>query len=408
MKSKLTWFSFVPLAIAAIVLNLLGTLGVFSGLAPNTLQFAAVAAVLLMFIINIIFVATDKKTSPAYLLARNIPAGVAAFVAAGMTASKSALTIILGMQNRSFDFMTIALTAFGMIAAVCLVVIAIAHFQGRNFLPRMGALFLSMPVWAGLSLIQEFLNNRTVSVAFVNPVKLVCLAFMMIFLFKLSMVIATIDGKNPVKSMFLYGFPLAGLGLAYGAASIADAVINGLDYSENVVAYLAIALSVYIIFFNIEITRLGRTNEEQIVKFDLDDYNEEELIYGAFQDNEVVKSNVTSEEYDYDYDYSSNEDMSDYLTEKEESYTDEYDYYGYGDETEKEQLVVAPEGSDDDAIYVDSTVVETFEENLIETNEEASAENVIPDETPEASVEYDSAEEKMAKIDKLLADLDND
>jgi hypothetical protein len=328
-------------------------------------------------------------------MSRNIPSAVFAVLAAGMIASKSALTTILALQNGSFNLFTFGMVFFGMLTAICFVVIALAHVQGKNFLPRMGALFLAMPVWSGLMLINEFLNNRTVSVISINPIPLFCFAFLMIYTFKLSMVVATISGKNPVKAMFLYGLPFATIGFIYGFVNIVNIITSGIDYSENVIGFAFLSLALYVVFFNIEITKKAFTKDEQVVKFDLDDFDEEQRVYGAYQDNTVVAPEEQTGDYDYDYTFAT-EDAEEFVTEPDSSYTEEYDYIdSYGNTHEADDLVVAPDDNGDDAILVEKDKVENFEEGVLESNK-------INRELQESD---DYSEEQMKKIDNLISDI---
>lgn len=397
MKSKLCFIPFIPLTLVAVAVMVMQKFSIVFTSENTIASYVAVAAVLLMFIVNIVFIATDKKTSPMYLLNRNIPSAVFAILAAGMVASKSALTAILGLQNGSFTAFTLAIVIFGMLSAICFVIIALAHIQGRNFLPRMGAFFLSMPVWSGLMLISEFLDNRTVSVIAINPISLFCYAFLMIYTFKLAMVISTVNGKNPVKAMYLYGYPLAALGIVTGVVNILNLILNGLDYSENVIGFAFLSLALYAVFFNVEISKNALTNEEQLIKFDLDDFDEEQRVYGANQDNFVVTPDEQTGDYDYDYTFAGDEAET-FVTEKNETYTDDYDYsYNYGDSTEADDLVVAPDDSGDDAIYVEEDKVESFEEGVIESNKI----NRMLEE------KQDYSDEQMKKIDELINEINN-
>lgn len=398
MKSKLSWIPFIPLTITAVVMVIMQFFSIGFSADDNVAYYIALGAILLMFAINIVFTAIDKETSPAYILNRNVPAAIFAIFTAAMIASKSALTLILSLQSRTFDLFILALTLFGMLTAVCFVIIALSHMQGRNFLPRMGILFLSMPIWGGLVLINEFLGNRTVSVYTLNPLKLFCYAFAMIYLFKLSMVISTIKGKNPVKSMFLYGFPLAAIGICYGVYNILTIAVNGIDYSENVIAFAYFCLGIYIILFNAEITKNCFTKEEQILKYDLDDFDEEQRVYGAYQDNTVVAPETQTGDYDYDYSKVAG-DAETYVTNADENYTDDYDYdYNYGGTHESDDLVVAPDVEvEDDAIYVEKDKVESFEEQVVESNKEAA--NTVK--------EVEVSEIDQERIDKLIEDINS-
>lgn len=399
MKSKLCWISFIPLTLAAVLIKVLQMFGIGFAEDDYLASYISLCAVLLMFVINIVFVALDKKTSSTYILKKNIPAAVFAILAAAMITSKSALELILSLQNHSFNFFVLAVSVFGFLTSVCLVVISLAHLQGRNFLPNMGGLFLCMDIWGGLMLINEFLKNRTASIYKINPLILFAYAFGMIFLFKLGMIISTVKGKNPVKALYLYGMPFAAIGIIIGAMNVISIIKNGLDYSENVIGFGLCALGLYVIFFLIEISRYSLTKEEQILKYDLDDFDEEQRVYGAFQDNTVVAPEEQTGDYDYDYS-SSTEEAENYVTAADEDYTDDYDYeYGYGgsDKTDADDLVVAPEvEEDDDAIYVEKDKVETFEEGVVESNKENHLDN-----------EAEVSEQDQERIDKLIEDINS-
>lgn len=406
MKTKLCWLSFIPLSLVAIVImtvNAVNEIFVVKGDAPDHYfpeHYYAAGIVLLMFIINIVFVAMDKKTSTAYILRKNIPAAIFAILASAMITSKSALNLILSLQNKTYSLFTLAVSVFGFLTAICLVIIALAHLQGRNFLPAMGALFLSMPIWGGLVLISEFLNNRTVSTYYVNPLKLLCYAFAMIFLFKLGMVIATVKGKNPVKSMFLYGMPLAAIGLIVGICNIVSIIGEGIDYSENVIAFAFMSLGLYIIVFLVEISKYGLTKDEQILKYDLDDFDEEQRVYGAFQDNTVVAPEEQTGDYDYDYSMTT-EEAENYVTAADDEYTDDYDYdysYGDSDKNDADDLVVAPDVEvEDDAIYVEKDKVDTFEEGVVDSQIE----------NKEINKEVELSEQDKKKVDDLFDDINS-
>lgn len=406
MKSKLSWVTFIPVTLISVVFTIIDAFNVLPSFPAKFFSYSSLGLVMLMFVINIVFVATDKETSPAYLLTRNIPASVFALLAAALITSKSALTTILDIQNGKFDFMSLALTLFGAGTAICLVVISLAHIQGRNFLPRMGAFLLIMPVWAGLVLVNEFLENRKVSLADVDEIKLFALAFAMIFLFKLSMIIATVDGRNPVKAMYLYGLPLASLGIIIGVEAVISIIKSGIDYSENVYSFAFFFLGIYALCLIYEITKLSRTKSEQVIKFDLDDFDEEQRVYGAHQDNYVAAPEEQTGDYDYDY-TSASEESEFYVTEKDGNYTSDYDYDynygGYGGDSDQDDLVAPPEPAneeDDDVIYVDSGVVDEFEDKVLGARTQ-DVDSPLNDE----EAEYD--DEQMAKIDKLIEDINS-
>ena len=400
MRSKLSWITFIPFTLAASPLMVMNVLGIHE--TGNVLPYVASGVLLLMFIINIVFCVIDKKTSPAYLLSRNVPLAVVSVIAAGLITSRSALTIIIPLREGNFNALYLALSTFGFLCAMCLIFCAVSHLQGRNFLPRMGLAFLAMSIWGGLTLINQFLDNRYVSVVQIDPMRLFCVCFIMIYFFKLPMIISTVEGKNPVKAMYLYGFSAASFGIAIGVRTIMNIIVNGLDYSEDVLSFSLMAIGIYAILFNVEITRFSRTNEEQILVYDLDDFDENQRVYGAAEDSLVVTPETQTGDYDYDY-TSATIEAEEYVTAADKAYTSDYEYeygYGYGDEEDGDDLVVAPETTyKDDAIYVEKDVVESFEEGVVDANAEVRKTN--------SDGEVIRTAEEQAKIDSLFDNINS-
>lgn len=387
MKSKLCWMPFIPIALAVAVAKILQVMSVSDLVSSVLFSYLIVAAVLILFLINIVFVAMDKETSPIYILSKNIPASICVLVTAVLVASKSSLTVIVNLQNGVFGLFDFVLCLFGIMAAISLVVIAFAHFQGRNFMPGMGVFLLCITVWACLMLIGEFMNNRTVSVMSIDPMTLFCYAFLMIYSFKNSMVISAIDGKNPVKAMYLYGLPLAALGFAMGGRTIASAAVNGLDYSEDVLGVAFLFMALYIVFFNYELTKKARTKKEQVVKFDLEDVEEQQIVYGLADDDYIVASNGDNQQ---DYDYPQVNQDTDFVigTDYDSEPESPVSYEAY------EHTAPAPDKE-----------TEAEAQPRQEENEQYPA--VQPSQTVEEDTPPDSDEaQRMEKIDRIISDFD--
>lgn len=400
MKIKLSWITFIPVALIVLAVKTLQSLNVQLPLNSVYLSYLTVGLVLVMFLINIIFCAVDKKTSPVYILSRNIVASVFALLTATFLTSKSVLTIITEFQASSINAVKLITAIVGIFAAIAFVLVALAHFQGRNFMPRLGAYFLFMPAWACLMLICEFLDNRTVSTLTIDPIKLFVFAFAVIYLFKNSMVIATIEGKNPVKSCYLYGFPLIALGLGFGAKTIAEIFVKGLDYSENCLGFAIIALALYVLSELVEITRFSKSNDEQIVKFDVGDIDENQRVYGAESDRYLAISE--NEDGDYEYDYGiQTDDSNDFVTEVDYSYlTDNESTPEHSDD-----FVVMSETTDSDdeeAIYVARETADDFETNITGSAETSGEDSVSDDVTDD---EIDEA--RLEEIDRLISDINS-
>ena len=160
------------------------------------------------------------------------------------------------------------------------------------------------------------------------------------------------------------------------------------------------SLGLYIIVFLVEISKYGLTKDEQILKYDLDDFDEEQRVYGAFQDNTVVAPEEQTGDYDYDYSMTT-EEAENYVTAADDEYTDDYDYdysYGDSDKNDADDLVVAPDVEvEDDAIYVEKDKVDTFEEGVVDSQIE----------NKEINKEVELSEQDKKKVDDLFDDINS-
>ena len=210
-------------------------------------------------------------------------------------------------------------------------------------------------------LIYDFKQSRILSVYEIDPLTIFVFLFAMMYFLNMSMVVSVVEGKNPVKNCFLYGFPLALICLSRGTSTIMSIITNGFDYSNNVLDLGLIALAVYIILFNIEITRNAKSVLEQEVVFDDEENSVEipsELDY--MNDNFVVAGKE-----EQDYQNLATADYSDFITTVVANPDDEK-------VATDEPVLVSPKSrySDDGAIYVSKYFAEEFESNVINPDTE--------------------------------------
>lgn len=386
-NSKLTWITAVPVCVFTILVKVLQPLGVHFPFDDYIVSYSVIAVILAMFVVNIIFIATDKKTSPVYILNRNIPASLFALLSSVFVTAYSVLAIIQILQAGAINFVAIVTAGFGVLSAIGFVIVALAHFQGRNYMPRMGAFLLVLPCWSCLMLISEFLNNRQKSALTIDPIKLFTFLFAMIFLYMVSMVIATIDGKNPVKACFLYGLPMAVCGVGYGLSVITSVFVNGLDFSENSLGFAFFAIALYGLSVIWELTAKLKTTDEQIAVFDAGDIDENNRMYGAEGDDLLIPEENSG---DYDYDYgSATVEAEDFVTKLDYNYLEEKDK-PINAPSDEEDFIVATENDtdeNDDAIYISKDKAESFESGILERQYE------------------ELSEEDSKRIDDLIAEI---
>ena len=181
-NSKLAWITALPVGIFTIIIKVLQEIGFKFPIDDYMVSYGVIGVILAMFIVNIVFVATDRKTSPVHILNRNIPASLFALLSSTFITSYSVLAFIQIFQAGAINFVDLICAVLGVLSAIAFVLVALAHFQGRNYMPRMGAFLLVLPCWSCLLLINEFLKNRTNSALTIDPIKLFSLIFAMIFL----------------------------------------------------------------------------------------------------------------------------------------------------------------------------------------------------------------------------------
>lgn len=415
MKVKLSWFSFIPAIVLITVIKILELAGVTQLFDAISAPYMSVIVVVLSFIANLIFSLIDKETSPVYIIKRNLPVGIFALLSAACIASKSFLSIIQSFQYFTYDILALVTSGVGIVAAISFVILSLAHIQGKNYMPRIGMIFLSIPVWFCFVLIKTFLESRTVSAVDIDPVYNFALIFAMVLFLNVPMVISIIDGKNAVKGCFVYGLPMAVLGLISGINTIVNIIAGGLDYSENIVGFAFLCIGLYILLFNYELTKNMKSVNEQDVCFDADEFADFEELYGTTKEEVVVSDENYDGDYLYGYEYGTTDIEDDFVTAKDDDYIN-HDY-DYGEIVLDDVLVKAEEdpaeiGEDKDAIFISKEAAEFFEHNILTSDEEAENVNDAEEtsETPDEA-ETDSKNESkvendtMNKIDRLLAEI---
>ncbi len=361
MKTKLTWLLYVPATIFAVAVKVLQCINFQFPIDDYLVSYVAIAPAILVFLVNFIIVVIDRKISPVYLMKSNVPATIFSLLIATFIASKSILDLINILVNSyNNDYLLLLISVIGIVAAFSLVLIALAHSQGHNYKPKISACLLTLPLWACLMLIYNFMESRTHSIFEIDPSVIFIYIFAMMYFLNLSMLIATVDGKKPTKNCFLYGMPLSILCLCYGVDTAFSIYNNSLDYSENVIGFAFVSLAVYITIFNIELTKNAKSVDQQEVLFDIED---EEKFEATFMGNSADDFLIADSE-DADVIDNMAGDYSDYITEvtpKTNDYADKLDA-NYDDE-----VLLAEENkyATDEAIYVSKYFAEEFESNII-------------------------------------------
>lgn len=232
------------------------------------------------------------------------------------------------------------------------------------------------------------------------------------------MIISVIEGKNPVKNTIVYGLSFACLGILCCFNTIYGIVVDGFDYSNNILGFAFFFLSLYALLFISEVTKYVNSVDEIIYSFDSDRYEDESEFYGSTREEVVVMAENDNDEAPENFDYTvAEKEFGDFITEKSEEVIPE-DI----DDVHIDDILVAKDNvrRDDGAILVRKNAAEQFENQVLETNSPAIPNINVSDEGYSRSdfgVTYeevlreldkiDSSDNRdsMDKIDRLLLDL---
>lgn len=365
MVTKISWFIYIPAVLIAIVAGVLHGLGIQLPFLGVSYPYLVILVALVVFVISFILAVCDRKISSVYIIKRNIPVAIFSVLTATFVASKSVLTLVQMFANyHDNDYLKYFIAIFGIFTSVSLVLVALAHFQGNNYKPQVAITCLSMPLWTCLLLVSDFMGGRKLSIHEIDPTNIFLFAFIMMYFLNLSMLLATVEGKKPTKNCFIYGWPSSVLSAYYGVNTIFNLINYSFDYSNQVLGFAFIALAVYIVLFNIELTFNVKSIQEQTVLFDIENDELDDVVpLGTVSDDFIIPGNDV-----VDYENQTAVDYNDFITTVTKS--DEEDIV---EVVERDDIVTSVTNySDNEAIYVSKYFAEEFENNLIEDGENSS------------------------------------
>ena len=223
MKAIIKWVLFVPVCLLSSMLMLftgLNSTGTFLGFTANTAAETVIFTILGMFVLFFIISLFDRTTSPVHLLKKNLFCGVTSIITAFLLAASAALDFTAMVREGAFDVMGIITGVFTLVAAVALLFVGLNHFSGSNTPKNISMLYLSIPLWCAVHLIDRFLQNTATPVAPADTLDLVLFVTMALFSIYAMMIHALIPGKNAVKSAITMGFPAVISAFVYSISQI--------------------------------------------------------------------------------------------------------------------------------------------------------------------------------------------
>ena len=271
IKSVLNWILFVPVCAMAVALITI------CGLNPDSIKdifatdlngIAEIIAfsVLGLFIACFVFSLFDRKTSPVHLLKKNYFCGVLSFLCAFGLVCTAALDVTAMVQLGVITVMPIVTAAFAALGGVGMLFLGLNHFTGANADRNISILYLSLPLWCGVHLIDRFMKHTATPVAAADTMDLIMFVALAMFFINATMIHAVIPGKNAVKSALNYGFPAVVISLVYGISLVFNTIASDsnalIDY---IPAVTYIILGLYVLGFVAELSFKAKTVEEQMV-----------------------------------------------------------------------------------------------------------------------------------------------
>lgn len=383
------WIPFIPLFVGGVLLRVYQALfdpkGVDVGVTGGGAITAGFAAIIIaMFLIVLVMSALDRRTSAIYQVKKNLSAGAFAIIAGALLFADAVTSFTQGI--------TIYVVIDGimtLVGGLAIIVMGISSLSGNNKAHSLPGLMIMAPLWGFARTFIMFLNDTTISTESRDMTDIVIMVFATLFLFNCAMIYTNIKGKHAVKNSFLYGMPLVILSVAYAVShTIWDLRLGVYSFIGSVKAYEYLAIGLFALFLLVEMSRgaVERSKEEyEDAGIDPSKMNVEPvLIHTEIDPDSVIylsddpimlKAQETLENIDESF--ITEHDLSRYKEGLEDADQD----------SEPVDLNVRPDDEDsDDENFFGEFVEDDQAEELVEEQQEAYDEDVLPDTLPEEDI----------------------
>lgn len=277
MRIKLSWVPFIPIAILSVFLRIYQVMFVSSGVDTGFLSDSALwviyaGLVAVLFLVIGILSLSDKKTSGIYSIGKNFFAGLFAVITGALLCFGAGMEImqIINSNDIANTYRLLFDAVFSIAGGIVFMIMGVSSIAGSDRIKRAKGALLLPPLWCCVRLMTTFIDYSHKSPNSFDMTDIFILAFMTLFVFGVSMIYGNIQGKNPVKAVFLYGLPGIVVTFAYAAVSITQQILSGQGFvlisntqgvsNINTIQYLA--LSLYAIFFIIELTTKAKLKDD--------------------------------------------------------------------------------------------------------------------------------------------------
>ena len=348
MRSKLSWVTFIPLALAACFFKIAKYIlppGAVFGLNELVLDYIYLGCVVLILIFSFLFCLLDKRIAKYYIPHRNILAGVLALASALIFAGEGANNIYRMITTGEIEALKLVDAILVLLAAVIFVVLGLSHTM-RSSGGKKYVVFNIIPaLFFAERMILTFVDFTTVSIKVADVPRLACYIFATLFFFNYAVVLSLVKTKSALKSCFIFGFPAIASMLIYGVSKLVfepdtQMLVNNAEALEITL------IGAYILAFIIELTIFVRDKDSVIIAED-EDYIVEEKV-----EDFVVKTERAEDDSDSADSYLANTDTSDYLYRVNNTENDNPESYAADDDGYLTSVQEESESDDRPADYV--------------------------------------------------------
>ena len=268
MKIKKSWFFFIPVLLISVALTLYQVLVVYNG-ANKSFFDGGIASIIFVSAIIVLFISLltlskkDSVTNGNYLISKNIPASIFMLLTSILVIIYGVLQFMNIIEN-SMNFLVLLNSIFSVLSGVTFGLMGFGSLTGKNTLLKSNVLVLFPTIWGVVQIFSIFMSYAAVSVHAVNMLDLVYVVFTTLFVLNVSIIYANTKSENALKSCFVYGMLSVVTVISYAVALFASQIsLNGtIDIMQNTQLLPYLTLSIFTIFFLIELTKKGKTIED--------------------------------------------------------------------------------------------------------------------------------------------------
>ncbi|MBQ3286026.1 MAG: hypothetical protein IJH40_10370 [Ruminococcus sp.] len=302
MKSKLSWITFIPLALLGCFLKLVqGFLpeGTLLGLSNLILEYLFLGCVALILIFTFIFTLADKKIAAYYLPHCNYPAGIFGLLSAILLAADGANTLFHSFSSGIVDVLSVISAVLALLSAIVFIVLGLNHSfrykEGKQF----SLLNVIPALFCAVRMILCFVTFTTISIRLADVSSLICYLFATLFFYNYALMLSLTKVKRAVKNCFVFGLPAAAVMVPYGIYRLMFA-FNSEVILDNIQPLEITMFGLYILCVLIEISIFVRRQDE--IEFVTDDVPRvdisDEKVEGFIASNQGEDDNDTEQVMD--------------------------------------------------------------------------------------------------------------